>query len=75
MAGILFTEGKIGALIAKNRLVRSAVNDPMGNLDGTLSEGQFSLYEGLAKFGAGTIITGHKFKNCVFPPRVCRFGG
>ena len=59
MAGILFTEGKIGVLTAKNRLVRSATNDHLGNLDGTLSEEQFSLYEELAKSGVGTIITGH----------------
>ena len=49
----------IGAHRAKNRLVRSATNDHLGNLDGSLSEEQFDLYETLAESGLGTIITGH----------------
>lgn len=39
--------------------MRSAVNDHLGNLDGTISEEQVQLFRELAEGGASTIITGH----------------
>lgn len=49
----------IGAHTAKNRIVRSATNDHLGNMDGTISREQIELYSELAANGVGTIITGH----------------
>lgn len=55
----IFTEGKIGKLILKNRIIRSAANDHLGDPSGTISSEQISLYENLAKNHIGMIITGH----------------
>lgn len=43
----------------KNRLVRSATNDHLGNRDGSISDAQTELYARLSKNGPGMIITGH----------------
>ncbi|MBO4887140.1 MAG: NADH:flavin oxidoreductase [Firmicutes bacterium] len=59
MQELLFTEGRIGKKRAKNRIVRSATNDHLANLDGTISDEQVALYETMAKNHVGTIITGH----------------
>lgn len=56
---MLFTEYKIGTKKTKNRLVRSATNDHLSHMDGTVSEESILLYETLARSEVGTIITGH----------------
>lgn len=43
----------------KNRIIRSATNDHLGNPDGTVSEAEIDMYETLAANNIGIIITGH----------------
>lgn len=47
------------SLSAKNRIIRSATNDHLGNRDATISEAQIEMYDALARNEVGTIITGH----------------
>ena len=56
---IIFTPVKIGNKTAKNRIIRSATNDHLGNLDGTVSDAQIKMYDALASNEIGVIITGH----------------
>lgn len=49
----------IDGLTAKNRIVRSATNDHLGNPDGSVSDAQIDMYDALASNNIGTIITGH----------------
>lgn len=49
----------IAGLTAKNRIVRSATNDHLGNPDGSVSDAQIAMYDALASNDVGTIITGH----------------
>lgn len=55
----IFSRGKIGSLTAKNRIIRSATNDHLGNLDGTVSDAEIIMYDSLASNEVGIIITGH----------------
>ena len=55
----MFTSGKIGKKEVKNRIIRSATNDHLGNRDGSVSEEEISMYDTLARNDVGTIITGH----------------
>lgn len=55
----MFSPYKIGTLTAKNRIIRSATNDHLGNIDGTLSDAEIAMYDALAANEVGTIITGH----------------
>ncbi len=43
----------------KNRFIRSAVNDHLGNPDGTVSDAEIELYDTLGHGDIGVIITGH----------------
>lgn len=52
----LFSEGKIGTVTLKNRLVMSPMGIGLANLDGTPSEDMISYYEARAVGGAGLII-------------------
>lgn len=54
-----FDSIRIGSLTAKNRIIRSATNDHLGNRDATISDAQIDMYEQLASHDVGTIITGH----------------
>ena len=56
---IMFTNIKISNQEIKNRIVRSATNDHLGNKDGTVSDKQIELYHDLASNNIGLIITGH----------------
>lgn len=56
---IIFSPMQIGEKTAKNRIIRSATNDHLGNLDGTVSEAEIVMYDSLAANEVGTIITGH----------------
>ena len=55
----IFKELKLKNIVIKNRIVRSATNDHLGNTDGTISEKELSLFEELAKNHVGLIISGH----------------
>lgn len=55
----MFSEYTIRNHKAKNRIVRSATNEHLGELDGSVSEELIALFEELAAGGTGTIITGH----------------
>ncbi len=54
-----FTPVKIKGKDIKNRFIRSAVNDHLGNLDGTVSDAEIEMYDVLGRGEIGTIITGH----------------
>lgn len=51
----------LGSLNVKNRFVRSATYDRMGNMDGTISERELAVYEELARNDVGLIISGHAY--------------
>lgn len=53
--------GAAGSMVVKNRFVRSATHDFMGNVDGSLSDREFDLYRTLAVHELGLIITGHSY--------------
>lgn len=53
----LFTEGKIGSLTIKNRLVMPGMGAGLANEDGTVSPGLLKFYETRARGGAGLIVT------------------
>lgn len=57
----LFDPIQIGNMTVKNRFVRSATHDNYGNVDGSLSEQEFKLYEALAQNQVGLIITAHSY--------------
>lgn len=59
MSEKIFTPHKLGSLTAKNRIIRSATNDHLGNRDGSVSDAEIEMYETLARNLVGTIITGH----------------
>ena len=52
---------KIGSLEIKNRFVRSATFEGMATEDGYVTDKHITLYEDLAKGGAGLIITGYSY--------------
>ena len=54
-----FSPITINKLRAKNRIIRSATNDHLGNIDATVSDAQIDMYDKLARNEIGTIITGH----------------
>lgn len=51
--------GSIGRLVLRNRVVRAATSETMATSDGRATEALVALYRGLARGGAGLIITGH----------------
>lgn len=58
---ILFSPISIGSMTVKNRFVRSATQDFLGNDDGSISVQEFSLYKKLAENDVGLIITAHSY--------------
>ena len=54
-----FSPFKLGNCTIKNRIIRSATNDHLGNRDGSVSDAEIEMYDTLAKNDIGTIITGH----------------
>lgn len=58
---VLFTPIKIGAMTIKNRFVRSATQDFLGNDDGSISDQEMALYEKLAQNEVDMIITAHTY--------------
>lgn len=57
----LFQPITIGSMTIKNRFVRSATQDYIGNPDGSISEAELALYEQLASNEVGLIITAHSY--------------
>ena len=57
----LFQPITIGSMTVKNRFVRSATQDYVGNPDGSISEQELALYEVLAKNEVGLIISAHTY--------------
>lgn len=57
----LFSPITIGSMVVKNSFVRSATQDFLGNVDGSISENELALYETLAKNDVGLIITAHTY--------------
>ncbi|TEB07619.1 NADH oxidase [Pelotomaculum schinkii] len=57
----LFQPVTLGSMVIKNRFVRSATNDFMGNPDGTISDSEIKLYRTLAENEVGLIITAHAY--------------
>lgn len=55
---MLFSEGKIGKLTLRNRVVMTAMDVSMANFDGTPSDALIRFYEERAKGGTGLIING-----------------
>jgi 2,4-dienoyl-CoA reductase-like NADH-dependent reductase (Old Yellow Enzyme family) len=62
----VFSPFRIKNLSFKNRFIRSATHDWMGNEDGTISDRQLELYKELALGGVSLIMSGH---SCVEFPR------
>lgn len=54
-----FSSFKLGPYTVKNRIIRSATNDHLGNRDGSVSDTEIAMYDILAKNDIATIITGH----------------
>ena len=54
----IFDSVELNNLRIKNRLVRSATWEGLANADGSLTEDIYKIYDGLARGGVGTIITG-----------------
>ena len=53
----LFSEGKIGAITLKNRVIMTAAGCEMSDEDGRITEEYIAYYEARAKGGVGGIIT------------------
>jgi 2,4-dienoyl-CoA reductase-like NADH-dependent reductase (Old Yellow Enzyme family) len=45
----------------KNRIVRSATNSRLGNLDGSISDADIAMFKELAENNVGLLITGHSY--------------
>ncbi len=56
---IIFSTYEIKGKTIKNRAIRSAVNDHLGNIDGTVSDAEIDMYDSLGRGDIGIIITGH----------------
>ncbi|ABE51920.1 NADH:flavin oxidoreductase [Methanococcoides burtonii] len=58
---MLFEPITMAGLTVKNRFVRSATNEGMAELDGTVTKGIGDMYEDLAREDVGLIITGYSY--------------
>lgn len=54
----VFERTSVGSLVLKNRLFRSATYDGVSDATGHVTDSLVEIYEGLAKGGVGSIITG-----------------
>ncbi|MDE5878252.1 MAG: NADH:flavin oxidoreductase [Muribaculaceae bacterium] len=55
----MFTPYTLNGKKVKNRFIRSATNDHLGNADGTVSDAEIEMYDVLGRNDVGIIITGH----------------
>ncbi len=58
---VLFSPICIGSMIVKNRFVRSATQDWLGDENGHLTDRSYAFYEELAKNDVGLIVTAHSY--------------
>jgi len=58
---VLFQPIKIGVMTVKNRFVRSATHDWLGEPDGAVSEKEIALYKTLAENEVGLIISAYSY--------------
>jgi 2,4-dienoyl-CoA reductase-like NADH-dependent reductase (Old Yellow Enzyme family) len=58
-ARLLLEPGSIGPVTTRNRVVRAGTSESMGGPDGEVTDELVTLYENLARGGAGLIFTGH----------------
>jgi 2,4-dienoyl-CoA reductase-like NADH-dependent reductase (Old Yellow Enzyme family) len=59
--GMLFEEGRIGALSIRNRIVRAGTSETMATDRGEATDELCSLYETLARHQVGLLFTGHLY--------------
>jgi 2,4-dienoyl-CoA reductase-like NADH-dependent reductase (Old Yellow Enzyme family) len=57
--GGLFSEGKIGTLKLKNRMIRAASHEGLADEKGKPTEKQFQFYKRFVEGGIGLVITGY----------------
>lgn len=57
----MLSQGRIGPLLTRNRLVRAGTSETMAAPDGMVTDALVRLYGRLARAGVGTIVTGHLF--------------
>ena len=55
----MFSKGKINNIEIKNRIVRAATNEHLGNTEGIITKDYIDVYNNLAKNEVGLIITSH----------------
>src|SRR5215216_5405363 len=60
-ARLLLEPGSIGPVSTRNRLVRAGTSESMAGSGGEVTDELVTLYENLARGGAGLIFTGHFF--------------
>ena len=60
-ARLLLEPGSIGPVTTRNRLVRAGTSESMAGPGGEVTDELVTLYENLARGGAGLIFTGHFF--------------
>lgn len=68
----IFSPAHIGGISLRNRFIRSATHEGMGDSDGAPTESLEKLYVRLARGGAGAIVTGYAG---VLPQGRCNFPG
>jgi 2,4-dienoyl-CoA reductase-like NADH-dependent reductase (Old Yellow Enzyme family) len=68
----IFEPARIGGISIRNRFIRSATHEGMGDADGAPLESLEKLYVRLAKGGVGAIVTGYAG---VLPQGKCSFPG
>lgn len=61
MTEALLSEGSLGPLTTRNRLIRAGTSETMATLDGAVTDQLVRLYETLAANGVGAIFTGHLY--------------
>lgn len=71
---VVYEPGRIGPLVLKNRLIRSATFENAATTEGKVSDSLIAIHKLLAKGGAGLIITGISwfYPKVKAPPRMVR---
>ncbi|MCI8327782.1 MAG: NADH:flavin oxidoreductase [Lachnospiraceae bacterium] len=58
---LAFQPVRLKRMFVRNRIVRSATNTAMGNLDGSFSQMEYQMFDELSKNEVGLLITGHTY--------------